>query len=345
MSILNNFKIRISESDIPSESILTGGHINNTSLISLGSGKYILQSINRSVFQDINILEKNIHEIKKCFENHSSDTNYNNISIPGFIETSSGDLILKSGDNAYRLYTYISEYDTDKIDLYDRIKISAFAFGRYINIISKCTLKPAIPGYHNPDHYSKLWHTAFLNNPASETTDIPAQKLWQLENIVKEVFPSDLPMRNIHGDASIKNILIKHPDTFSSTIIDLDTCCPGYVASDYGDLVRSSLDLIRNINGKKELYDDQIRRTIEVITSEYLKGTDGLLTKKEIHSLIPGIIRVDCELAMRYLTDAISPISYFKKTPSECLERATDLINDAYSIIRLKDQLSLSNDF
>ena len=344
IDILKNFKLSVSDAEIYFESTLTGGHINGTKLISLSSGKYILQTINQSVFHDINILEDNLREIRKCFNDDSSDKDFNPVSIPNYIEDISGALITQRSSGAYRLYPYITPCNEADIDINDRIKISAFAFGKYISMISDCLLRATIPCYHDPDHYSKLLRTAITNNSLYEKYDDMLDKISKIENIVQRSLPAFLPMRNIHGDASVKNIIITDHNTGAAVVIDLDTSFPGYAASDFGDLVRSSLDLIRKSYGKKVLSDSLIIQTIKDITSAYLRGTDQILTQKEIHSLIPGIIRVDCELAMRYLTDAISHSSYFDKTPEECMERASDLIDDALCIIRIKNNLSVSYD-
>lgn len=333
--IMKNFKVPFSDEEIVSETPMTAGHINNTRLITLPSGKYILQEINASVFPDIDRLQDNLLNIKKCFEN----CNTQDISIPEYIETASGDLILFSDGHAFRSYQYIEETNAEDMDVSARIRICAFAFGRFIRIIDGCRLNETLHGYHDLVHYASLYHKALAAQTDKESCSDLINSLAEIEDTISDSFPYTIPLRNIHGDASVKNILIPSDPGCAPTIIDLDTSFPGYAASDFGDIVRSSLDLIRKNNKKKCLDDETVIQTINDITAGFLRGTGDLLSDKEIHSLVPGIIRADCELAMRYMTDALSQGSYFGKTPAECLSRTSELIDDAKQIIRIRERL------
>ncbi|MDE7364873.1 MAG: aminoglycoside phosphotransferase family protein, partial [Ruminococcus sp.] len=129
----------------------------------------------------------------------------------------------------------------------------------------------------------------------------------EFENTVNlHNFGLNLPIRNIHGDTKIDNIIFGE----KITIIDFDTAMRGYICTDYGDMVRSATN---------KSFDLQ---TVYQITEGFADGLDGLLTKSEIDSLYSGIILVTTELAGRYHA---GNKNFPNKTHEECRERENQL--------------------
>lgn len=116
-----------------------------------------------------------------------------------------------------------------------------------------------------------------------------------------------LPMRNIHGDTKADNIIFGE----KITVIDFDTATRGYIATDYGDMIRS-------ITSKG--VDLQI---IREATEGFALGTGVLMTDSEIDSLYDGIVFIIRELAQRY---GEGQKNFPNRTPEQCAKRERELI-------------------
>ena len=280
------------------EQIATG-HINLTYLVTSGTGeRYILQSLNREVFNNPEAVMLNISAAEAVFTSEKS------IAIPRFMRHNGHNYAECQGE-IWRMYPYIP--DVENVEKYYH---AGFAHGRFIRILSRenVELKPTIGVFHNYSAYvEKL--------KAVGCRDEKAEKLCELGKQLEEVF-ADVPKRNIHGDAKADNIIIGKP----CTVIDLDTMMQGYAAIDYGDMVRSAC-----------------ADSVEDLTRGFAEGLDGLLTEREVQSLYYGILWVTGELAVRYLIDVYSEKPYFKgKTKEQCRERADSLISQLESFTAMK---------
>ncbi len=273
------------------------GHINRTYLITSDTDKkYILQSLSRNVFRHPETVMENISAVSCAFRNNEK------LNVPNFL--SCGDRLYADTDGEiWRMYSY-----TPSSECENRLFRTAFSFGNFIKTMCGCTIseKQTIPNFHSYSAYlSKLHSFGYVH----KDTEI----LTNLGETLSAVFNDDIPKRIIHGDAKTDNIITGNP----CTIIDLDTVMYGYTAIDYGDMVRSVC---------KNGFDNT---AVSEITKGFADGLCGILTQSEINSLYYGILWVTGELAVRYLTDAVSGERYFAdKSPSQCLERADELLEN-----------------
>lgn len=242
-----------------------------------------MQSLNGNVFRRPHIVMENIGKIEKAF----SDSGQEKIIVPHYL-TADGKSFIEINGEVWRMYEYAEKSGTPENQAY----LTGYAFGKYINIINNITLDNTIENFHDFNiYYNKL--------PSG------AEKIFSGLRGELEIF-SDIPERNVHNDAKADNIIFGD----RVTIIDLDTTMKGYVAIDYGDMIRSS--------GTENITD---------ITQGFADGLGGILTPSEIDSLYYGILYVTGELAMRYIIDSVSEKRYFTgKTPSQCRKRAGDLL-------------------
>ncbi len=259
------------------------GHINKTYLVECGAGKYILQSLNRNVFKNPDTVMNNIERIEKAF----SESDEKTIAVPHYL-TADGKSFVEVSGEVWRLYEYTEQSYLSENQAY----MTGYAFGRYVNIINGISLNDTIEDFHNFNRYYNK-----LPSDMKETFSGLREQF--------EIF-ADVPKRNVHNDAKTDNIIFGN----KITVIDLDTSMNGFVAIDYGDMIRSS-----------RIED------ISEITKGFADGLDGILTREEINSLYYGILYVISELAVRYIIDSISEKRYFiTKTPLQCRKRAYDLL-------------------
>lgn len=277
--------------------VLSAGHINSTFLAVCDGERYILQSLNRSVFRTPETVMDNISRIGAAFSDIPG------ISVPHFIACEGRNYAVSDG-NLWRMYRYTDANADTAADA----ETAGRLFGSFIRIMDGRELSPVpvIDGFHDYDRY-----LAALRKKRGIDSGIMS-KLDSLRGTINQVFANPLKKRIIHGDAKPANIIIG--DT--PTIIDLDTIMYGYAAIDYGDLVRSVC------RGEKP--DMQAVRDV---TRGFAQGLDGLLTDEEVHSLYYGILWLTGELAVRYLTDSLSEVKYFRgKSSADCRARGEELL-------------------
>lgn len=258
------------------------GHINRTYLVEDRTGKYILQSLNRNVFKNPHAVMDNIKKIEQVFDNSGQ----NRIKVPHYLTAGDSSFIELNGE-IWRVYEYAEHSGFPE----NRDYLTGYAFGRFINLLNRenIVLENTIDNFHDFDRYYNR---------------LPADIMKRFDGLrgKLEIF-SDIPVRNVHNDAKTDNIIFGD----GITIIDLDTSMKGFVAVDYGDMIRSG-------------------GNIENITKGFSDGLDGILTGAEINSLYYGILYVTAELAVRYIIDSIAEERYFiTKTPGQCRKRAEDL--------------------
>ncbi|MBR0511203.1 MAG: aminoglycoside phosphotransferase family protein [Ruminococcus sp.] len=285
----------LSEAEKLSE--LNAGHINRTFLSLCGGERYILQSLNSSVFHAPEAVMDNIRRIEAAF---SAETD---IAVPHFIACGDKNYAVADGE-LWRIYNYIAATADAAADA----AAAGRHFGAFIRITEGTVLNktPAIERFHDYDRY-------FAELSALNRTDISLLRIFDsLRDKLGTVFGGSLKKRVIHGDAKPDNVIAGSP----ACIIDLDTVMYSYAAIDYGDLVRS---VCRDTESGLSALDS--------LTSGFSQGLCGILDGDEINSLYFGILWLTSELAMRYLADSQREEKYFRgKTSAECLARSRQLM-------------------
>lgn|GEM_PF-3272399 len=282
---------------------LRAGHINRTYLVTSGDEKYILQSLNASVYTKPGIVERNICEVMRCFR--SAD----DVGVPEYLSCSQESILVRSGSEIWRMYRYIP----GGVPASQAPACAGYTCGAFIRTLGSGSpeLSPSIEGFHSFSHHFRQFTEAAegyaMNGELSSMTAF----LTDIYSRISGVF-ADLPVRPIHGDAKGDNFILTG-SVRGGTAIDLDNVMYSYAAIDYGDLIRS-------LAGAGDL------SAAEQVTRGFAAGTAGVLSPEEEDSLYDGVIYVSAELAVRYLTDFIKGAVFFRsKTPEQCLERARQL--------------------
>lgn len=254
-----------------------------------------MQSLNQKVFRSPEKVINNIRKIEQAFR----ESGERSVTVPHYLTAKEKSLIEANGE-VWRVYEYTEQSDFPENCDY----LTGYAFGKFINILNNTDLKleTTIEKFHDFDRY----YDRFINLDGKTDPDI-IKRLDRLKKTLSQIFTPDFPVRNVHNDAKTNNIVFGQ----KITIIDLDTAMSGFVAVDYGDMIRSG--------GIK---------AIESITHDFADGLNGMLTIEEINSLYYGILYVTGELALRYFYDWLSGDRYFvTKTPEQCYKRAEELMS------------------
>jgi Phosphotransferase enzyme family len=132
-----------------------------------------------------------------------------------------------------------------------------------------------------------------------------------------------LPLRPIHGDPKVNNVMICNTTQQAIGMIDLDTVKPGLVHYDIGDCLRSGCNSLgeETKDWEQVQFDTQMCRAI---LAGYLPQAKGFLKEDDYEYLFDGIRLLAFELGLRFFTDYLAGNVYFNKVkyPTHNLDRA-----------------------
>ena len=321
---------------------LTGGLIHKTFKISFSNHEaYILQSINDLVFKDPNGLMNNISLIA----NHLKSKNYP-LKILEPIASPNGFLEKDQYGNYWRAFPfYRNSLVLEKVTNPKHVFEAAKAFGLFLKFLDGIDLKnikETIPKFHNLDH--RLMHFEQAINNAKKETKSTAKEA--IETILKwkEQFKFDfskMPLRIVHNDTKISNVLLSKANMEGICVIDLDTVMPGYLVTDFGDMIRTMCCTA----SEEETDLDKIAIDINIftgMTEGFLFATRSFLKKVEKENLVIGGVFIIFEQAMRFLTDYLQENIYYPVSfPEQNLIRSKNQIKLLTSLLDNQTKLDL----
>ncbi len=318
-------------------STIHSGHINTTYLVELRTShlqteKYILQSINTHVFKQPEDIMSNLALIAA----HLSISGYPKIISSAIVNKAGKHLTYDATGKPWRMLLYINEsLCFDKVQNTKQAYDAAKAFGEfyaYLWDLDRAKIKTAIP--HFLDFESRLlqFDTALANankerkvQAKNEIDFILAHKDLPLRFIEMQKNES-LPLRLIHADPKISNVLFRAGTNEPLAIIDLDTVMLGTLLYDYGDMVRS----YTNNRAEDDANENGVfNKTIfHAITDGFLFHLKDKLVKIELDNLAYSAEVIICIQTVRFLTDFLNGDIYYKITyPEQNLNRMKNQIN------------------
>ena len=296
--------------------VFGSGNINDTYLLDIDDKKYILQRINDAVFSNPIGVQQNILHLETHLENQSDYA----LEILKTLRTNDGESCYfdSNTNNYWRVFHYIdNNIAFDVVPNIDIAEKAAAAFGHYFRHLSDfdaTLLHLSIPDFHNASFRWQQYQDALLQNKANRKEIIEKEITFITDNqsIINEYESviATLPLRTIHYDTKINNVLFDKNTLFAKAVIDLDTTMPGYVTSDFGDLVRTATpNLNEDANPENVVLDIHL---FEAITKGFLSETKSILTDSEKNALIYGGKLLIYIQAIRFLTDYLNGDTYYK---------------------------------
>ena len=121
-----------------------------------------------------------------------------------------------------------------------------------------------------------------------------------------------LPLRIIHGDPKVSNVMIDTRTGLSVSIVDLDTIKPGLLLYDLGDSLRSSCNPL----GEDTDVPEEVRFEPELcqalLKGYFLARGKDLCGEYEFEFIYDSIRLLAYELGLRFFTDYLEGDVYFK---------------------------------
>jgi hypothetical protein len=119
----------------------------------------------------------------------------------------------------------------------------------------------------------------------------------------------------IHGDTKLDNFLFSTRTGRVKALVDLDTIMPHTWLADWGDMVRSLV----NVAGEKEPDLDKVRVDMDIyraVAGGFLRSARNI-TGRELGLMVDAVRIIALELGIRFLVDYLRGNSYFKLGPAD----------------------------
>ena len=310
------------------------GHINDTFRVEIqqyeAAKSYLLQRLNHQVFRQPEAVMRNIRLVAE----HLSRQDYRLENLAP-LPTADGRFLHKDdAGNYWRVFPFFENTVTfDKVDTPEQAYEAARAFGafaRALDSMDASTLQPTIPGFHNGEkrleYFREVLSRAIPERLAAAQPEV--EEVLQNQLIFKKIASLKLPLRVIHHDTKINNVLFDAATMRAVCVIDLDTVMPGIVLSDFGDMMRTFTS--PTDEDETDLSKVEMRLPVyEAIQAGFLEEMGTLLTHVERESLAEGGRWLTLMQVVRFLADYLEGDVYYKTHYPE------------HNLVRTRNQLAL----
>lgn len=314
------------------------GLINDTYLCEFRDGsanrKYILQRINTSVFKHPEQVMENVEAVTSHIVNklRAQGTLDPYAVTPALLHTRDHAWFHRDDSGDYwRIFHFIESGDVHDavIDVKHAFEIGR-GLGRFQTLVSDLApekLHDTLPGFHHTPRYLKEYDDALAADKKGRAAEIRTEagivsRMRALAPLLVDLMDKGrLPLRVVHNDPKVNNVMIHRLTREALCMLDLDTVKPGIVHFDFGDCVRSAANPAgENADLHSVNFDFPL---FEAVAKGYLREAGQFLTKKEIEMLPLSVKVITFELGLRFLADYLRGDTYFKiEYPTHNLHRA-----------------------
>ncbi|MEW6989236.1 phosphotransferase enzyme family protein [Colwelliaceae bacterium 6441] len=329
-------------------SSLGNGLINQTFLVRNINSSFVLQRINHHVFKQPEQVINNAELINKHLQEKKEQAQYPLEPMWQITAKHDSPLVVVDDDNYWRAIQFIPNcFTVEAVDTPEQAKQVATAFGQFTSALSDfpaSQLDEIIPNFHNLDFRLAQLKQVVAEDPVNRLAQ--CQKLvdfcFEQENFINKVaeLVDTLPVQVTHNDTKINNLLFNSETEKPIAVIDLDTCMPGFIMHDFGDMVRTCCSNLPEDG--TDLAKMKVRLDIfEALSSAYIESFNGNITQLEQQSLIVGAQLLPFMIGIRFLTDFIDGDNYFQTKHSlHNLERAKNQLHLFKSLNTIEETLS-----
>ena len=271
---------------------------------------------------------------------------------PRLVRTLAGDRWVEDRGRVWRALTYVPGTTVHKIDSPDRARAAGHLVGRFHAALAPLDYEYQFTraGVHDtPAHFARLRAAIEGPEPEDQPDGQPdgqpndradrdllhsARELGRTILATGEQLPdlTGLPRRHTHGDLKISNLLFAPERGIEARcLVDLDTLGRQTMAYELGDALRSWC----NTGGEDQ---NRARIDLKILAAAmdgYRSTENGLLTRAEWHSIVPGLQTICLELSARFCVDVYRD-EYFGWDATRFTSRR------AHNLVRARGQLALA---
>ena len=333
------------------------GNINSTFLVSLQDTEqsieqeikqdieikslatsFVLQRINTHVFPEPQLVMQNM----RIYSNHVRDRLakiplQRRWEVPQVLLTDEGqDYWLTENGEYWRSLSFIADsHSFDVMENTSQAREVGYALGTFHYLTSDLSpekLADTLVGFHITPQYLRQYQEVLAKSQAENKVQnspklnycfqIISDRLG-LANILEDAKVSKkLPLRTMHGDPKVNNILFDQQTNLAMSMIDLDTVKSGLIHYDIGDCLRSGCNPLGEDVAEWEdvNFDTEL---CSAILSGYLEVGRSFLTEYDYVYIYDAIRVITFELGLRFFTDYLAGNQYFTvKYPEHNLQRS-----------------------
>jgi Ser/Thr protein kinase RdoA (MazF antagonist) len=313
------------------------GNINDTFLVSLQEAadqSFILQRINTKVFHEPKLVMQNM----RVYTNHVRDRLQDQPlerrwDIPKILPTQQGqDYWQTESGEFWRSLSFITGSQSfDVMENMEQAREVGYALGTFHHLTSDLAperLADTLEGFHITPRYfhqheEVLASSNFKRSPEVDYCLKFVSDRKGLAHILEDAKAAEkLPLRTMHGDPKVNNILFDRQTKLSVSVIDLDTVKSGLVHYDIGDCLRSGC----NPAGEETNQWEDVQFDTELcqgILQGYFSTARSFLTEYDYAYIYDAVRLITFELGLRFFTDYLADNIYFHvKYPEHNLLRS-----------------------
>ncbi len=327
---------------------IVSGHINKTYYVKYTDGnEYIIQNVNTFVFKDPLKIMKNIRTVSERFADGNAD---GGCAITHYIDNKEGrNYAVLSDGSFWRVSLYVpNSVGYEHVENGEVLFSTGYGFGSFIarlSDIDPAEMEITIPDFHNTkkrldDFFLKVEEDPLgLAGGVEKEIGFFRENRTRAEKLCRMAEAGSVPLRVVHNDTKVNNILLDKDTSRPLCVIDLDTIMPGLAAYDFGDAIRFAA------NTACEDETDLSRVALnpeyfERFASGFMKAAAPVLTEAEAETLALGAPTITVELASRFLLDYLDGDRYFSvHRPHHNLDRARCQIALAADMFRRLPQM------
>jgi hypothetical protein len=315
------------------------GHIHETFLVTLDGGfrqKFILQRLNLRVFPQPFFLLKNLRSVTEHALAHQERLAIipgGRWELPFLLPARDGrDYWIDDQGSFWRALSFIDgayAYDTIlNLEHAREVGQALGLFHRLIHDLPVDRLADTLPGFHITPAYLEIFDRVLAAHRLSDSTEVTFclrfidRRRSQVNILEKAKAEGRLPLRPIHGDPKVNNVLIDLTTRRAVSLIDLDTVKPGLIHYDIGDCLRSCGNRLGEdpADWQAVYFDPAVG---QAILRGYLSLAGGFMQEEDYHHIFEALHLIAFELGLRFFTDYLAGNVYFKvKYKKQNLNRA-----------------------
>lgn len=313
------------------------GNINDTFLVTLdapGEQHFVLQRINTQVFRQPQLIMQNMctftEHVRKRLQITPLPRRW---EVPRVLLTQDAQDHWRDGEGSFwRAISFIEgsqSFDT----MHDRSHAQeiGYALGMFHNLISDLPpekLADTLEEFHITPLYLQYYEEVLAKTSVTKSPVVNyclkfVSDRQTFAHILENAKTQGLlPLRLMHGDPKINNVMFDVTTQQAVSVIDLDTVKPGLVHYDLGDCLRSGC----NPAGEETQQWESVYfepDLCEGILQGYLSVAKAFLTEHDYIYIYDAIRLIAFELGLRFFADYLAGNVYFKvKYPEHNLARA-----------------------
>ncbi len=312
------------------------GNVHDTFLVTVGRGqpllpeaseekRFILQRLNTRVFPRPERIMLNLRTFTEHVRRRLERTPLpagRRWDAPRVLPTRDGaDLWRDPEGSFWRALSFIEDARSfDTIQDLEHAREVGHALGMFHSLLSDlppARLADTLPGFHITPSYLRQYDGVIAKNPGKKSPEadfclrfVAERRVWAsvLEDAKTQ---GKLPVRPIHGDPKVNNVMMDAATGRAVGLVDLDTVKPGLVHYDIGDCLRSGCNPL----GEETAHWEAVRFEPDLgrsILKGYLALARDFLTGNDYEYLFAAIRLLAFELGLRFFTDYLEGNVYFK---------------------------------